>query len=76
MAPEKKAPETLRELMPIGYTRKLMKATGCLQRQTMCDIVLTAPSTGRPRWRWPNRPTRSATPCGRPLTPKNSLWLL
>lgn len=41
MAPDKKAPESLRELMPAGYTRKLMKLTGCMQRQTMCDIVLT-----------------------------------
>ena len=41
MAAEKKVPETLRELMPHGYTRKLMKATGCLQRQSMCDLVLT-----------------------------------
>jgi hypothetical protein len=41
MDAEKKAPESLRELMPVGYTRKLMKLTGCMQRQTMCDIVLT-----------------------------------
>lgn len=41
MAPEKKAPQRIRELMPPGFSRTLVERTGCKQKQTMSDVVLS-----------------------------------
>jgi len=41
MDPEKKAPQRIRELMPAGFSRTLVERTGCKQKQTMSDVVLS-----------------------------------
>lgn len=59
---------SMRSLMPEGFLRKLLTATGCKQRSTMSDVVLLEQTSSK---YWP-----AVTALARATNPEGfALWL-